>query len=315
MKTKLVFAIALLLAALLCGCADAPAAPYTVSPAPALASPGPAATPQTIDDVNYIGISRAAALNDDEFGIRLTAQSVTPSELRLICTQSGGETAREYATGRRYGLQTLKDGEWKDVDPLPNEYGEIIWTDEALLIAWADDTVWDIDWEYIYGELPPGRYRLSKSVFEAEGDAAAKQYYAYFDILDKAQTQFISYAHDNISISLPYSSAWEYTIEEYAKGCTSFGISIRPRGYIDSGYIHLHYHYGFGVCGTGLEEKEFGAGRIGYYDGSDAWSYIYFPAAGDGAFVALADQIASWYPRYGDAALEMISGATFGGLN
>ena len=48
-----------------------------------------------------------------------------------------------------------------------------------------DDTVrWTVDWSNLYGQLPAGRYRLSKQITDlrAPGDYDQSLYWAYFEI-------------------------------------------------------------------------------------------------------------------------------------
>ena len=62
--------------------------------------------------------------------------------------------------------------------------GEIGWTEEAWIIPMNDICEWDVDWEWLYGAVPSGKYRIGKSIddFRNTGDYDTKNYYAEFEI-------------------------------------------------------------------------------------------------------------------------------------
>ena len=68
---------------------------------------------------------------------------------------------------------------WEKLEPLIED---LAWTTEAYLIAMDGETEMTVDWTALYGELPPGSYRLGKSVmdFRDTGDYDQKGYYACF---------------------------------------------------------------------------------------------------------------------------------------
>ena len=256
-----------------------------------------------------VGISRTPATHayQDPWGVKLTAKNITPAGLTIVCTQQDGEPTGELNTGSYYGLEVLRDGEWVAVELLPME-GELAWTMEAWGIPANAETEWEVNWSRLYGELPAGSYRISKSVtdFRGSGDFDKKTYYAGFDIVDGTTINSISYEYGGFGVSVPLLSGWEYRVEEYSADGDSYGISFRPSG--ENGWVTFHYLPFFGVCGTGLETTEFGNGTMGIYGGDDIWSFISYPAS-KGNFVATAAGVDSWWSRYGDEAMEIIEQA------
>lgn len=256
-----------------------------------------------------IGISRTPATHayQDSWGVKLTVKNITPSGLTIVCEQQDGEPTGELNTGSYYGLEGLRDGEWVAVDLLPME-GELSWTAEAWMIPANAETEWDVNWSRLYGELPAGTYRISKSVmdFRGTGDYDTKTYYAGFDIVDAADVDNVAYGHGGFGVSVPLLSGWEYKIEECSTDGMSYGVSFRPAG--ENGWVDFHYWPTFGVCGTGLETKEFGNGTMGTYDGGKIWNYISYPAS-KGNFVATTHGVADWWDSYGDEALGIITAA------
>ena len=254
-------------------------------------------------------IARALGMNDaqyqDPWGVKLTAKNITPSGLTIVCTQQDGEPTGELQTGSYYGLEMLQDGEWVAVELLPMEY-ELAWTSEAWMIPNNAETEWEVNWSRLYGELPAGSYRISKSVmdFRGTGDYDTKTYYAGFDLVDAADTSNVSYEHGGFGVSVPLLSGWEYKVEEYSADGMSYGVSFRPAG--EDGWIDFQYWPTFGVCGTGLSMKEFGNGSMGTYDGGAIWNFISYPAS-KGNFVATTQGVNSWWSRYGETAMEIIT--------
>ena len=254
-----------------------------------------------------VGISRTPSISayQDPWGVKLTAKNITPSGLTIVCTQQDGEPTGELQTGSYYGLEMLQDGEWVAVELLPMEY-ELAWTSEAWMIPNNAETEWEVNWSRLYGELPAGSYRISKSVmdFRGTGDYDTKTYYAGFDLVDAADTSNVSYEHGGFGVSVPLLSGWEYKVEEYSADGMSYGVSFRPAG--EDGWIDFQYWPTFGVCGTGLSMKEFGNGSMGTYDGGAIWNFISYPAS-KGNFVATTQGVNSWWSRYGETTMEIIT--------
>lgn len=121
-----------------------------------------------------------------KWGITLTATDITPTSLTLKCTQSGGRPTGDLQTGSWYVLETWtqKYG-WKQVDYLSYE-NEIMWTQEAWTISMNDTCEWKVNWEWLYGQLPDGKYRIGKEImdFRGPGDFDKTIYYAEFEIAE-----------------------------------------------------------------------------------------------------------------------------------
>lgn len=115
-----------------------------------------------------------------DWGITLSVKDVTDSGLTLVCTQSGGEADGELQTGSDYKLIVLKEA-WEDVPTIIEDYG---WTAEAYMIAKDDVTEFEINWEWLYGKLPKGTYRLTKGFmnFRGSGDFDNFPYWIEFEI-------------------------------------------------------------------------------------------------------------------------------------
>ena len=97
--------------------------------------------------------------------------------------QSGGEPTGELHTGSWFILEnwTQQNG-WKEV-PYVVE-GDVAWTEEAWMISKGETYEWDINWEYLYGTLAEGKYRIGKEImdFRVTGDYDTAIYFAEFEI-------------------------------------------------------------------------------------------------------------------------------------
>ncbi len=119
----------------------------------------------------------------DAWGIELTATNVTPTGMTLICNQLGGQPTGDLQTGSPYWLEIKINDQWTLVETVKTEY-DIAWTSEAWMIAKNGSTEWNVNWEWLYGELSAGSYRIWKEImdFRASGDYDTNAYYAYFEV-------------------------------------------------------------------------------------------------------------------------------------
>ncbi len=117
-------------------------------------------------------------------GITLTAENVTPTGMTIVCTQSGGGGLGELNTGSWYRIDKLVDGEWMVVDYVyDGSQGELAWTMEAWLINMGGTTAWDVNWEFLYGELSPGTYRIAKKIMDFHGPGNYTEYLCYAEFV------------------------------------------------------------------------------------------------------------------------------------
>lgn len=116
-----------------------------------------------------------------DWGLALSAHKVSVSGLTLVCTQSGGNLTGELETGSEYKLLVLKDGIWQDVPTVIETYA---WTGIGYVVPKNDSVKYEIDWEWLYGKLPAGNYRITKEFwdFRETGDYDTFNYWADFEI-------------------------------------------------------------------------------------------------------------------------------------
>ena len=136
--------------------------------------------------ISLIGCSNSSTIVVDEngntydWGIVFTAENVTSTSLTIKCIQSGGNPTGELMTGSEFIIYQKIENVWKPVKTL----FEADWTLEGWIIPMDDTISWDTSWQDLYGELPPGTYRIGKEVmdFRKAGDYDEAMHYAEFEI-------------------------------------------------------------------------------------------------------------------------------------
>ncbi|MCL2674498.1 MAG: hypothetical protein FWE92_04120, partial [Defluviitaleaceae bacterium] len=109
--------------------------------------------------------------DDDFYGVRSHWQglhmyvnpgSVTPTGLRLSMINSSEKL--NFGHGVMFRIEQYSDAGWSEV-PVT---GNIAWILPLLHVAPSTTVDEDISWEHMYGELPPGQYRVVRSFIEEE---------------------------------------------------------------------------------------------------------------------------------------------------
>ncbi len=112
----------------------------------------------------------------DEASMKVVKSSVTPASLTVEFTYSGDN---ECVYGSWFTLEVFKNDQWGELPYAFSEDIEIGWTAEAYPIAKGKVRLEDIDWEFYYGKLSDGQYRIIKDVLDVrENDGYTKYYLA-----------------------------------------------------------------------------------------------------------------------------------------
>lgn len=103
-----------------------------------------------------------------DWGLALSVKNVSSTGLTLVVIQSGGTPKGELMTGEAYRLITLVDNTWQIVEelPLPDGVDGRSFNSIGYLIQKDEIREFDIDWNWIFGELPKGTYRLLKEFMD-----------------------------------------------------------------------------------------------------------------------------------------------------
>ena len=121
-----------------------------------------------------------------DWGLTLSVENVTSNGLTLVVTRSGGNPTGNLLTGEAYRLINLVNKTWKTVEelPLPEGVDGRGWNSIAYTFPKEETKEFDINWNWIFGELPAGTYRLIKEFMDFRGTANYDtfEYWVEFEI-------------------------------------------------------------------------------------------------------------------------------------
>ncbi|MDE7248372.1 MAG: hypothetical protein K2N82_00490 [Lachnospiraceae bacterium] len=124
----------------------------------------------------YHGESEITAL-----GLDFSLKNISSAGATLVFHQYDPDAPTgELDFGDEFELEVQNDGKWERVpDILEGEYG---FNDIAHVIAAGQSLEVELSWEWIYGKLPAGEYRIKKEIFDFRGTGDYDKYtvYAHF---------------------------------------------------------------------------------------------------------------------------------------
>lgn len=140
-----------------------------------------AVTDEEMRMINSI-LNQYGELEPDDWGLSLSVKNVTPTGATLVISQSGGNPSGELQYGPAYKIQSLNGDTWEDV-PYVTE-GDVEWTEEVYMVEMDTDFEIVLSWDWLYGNLPDGQYRIVKQFmdFRSSGNYDKENYYANFEI-------------------------------------------------------------------------------------------------------------------------------------
>ena len=94
----------------------------------------------------------------ENYGIVASAKDITNTGLTLMFENSILPVG-SISLGRYFAIQVLENDEWKDLETKT----EAVFHTDAFI---PNDNNWsmDVEWEWLYGELPAGTYRVLKTI-------------------------------------------------------------------------------------------------------------------------------------------------------
>lgn len=119
---------------------------------------------------------------EDPWGLTLSAKDVTPTGLTLVIKQQGGSPTGQLQYGSGYTLEVRTGDTWQEVPDTVD--GNFAWDDLAYPVTMDGQTEETIDWDWLFGSLSAGHYRLSKRFmdFRDTGDYDTQLYQVEFDV-------------------------------------------------------------------------------------------------------------------------------------
>lgn len=133
---------------------------------------------------------------------------------------------------------------------------------------------------------------------------------------DMGESVKAEYKDGDVNMSLQIPEGWEYDIVKPGEiEYEDAGIHFWPKGE-KSGRLKLTYQgSGWGVCGTGLKEKQITLGNYaavqGNYDNQEVWTFICFTDVPD-TYVVLNEGADHWWGAFGAEAMEILSTVQIG---
>ena len=126
----------------------------------------------------------------DEIELNFSLKNISASGATYVFEQHNAEAPKgQLIYGDDFVIEVLKDGKWEKA-PIPIE-GNYGFNAIAHIIKPEDRTEEEISWEWLYGELAPGEYRIGKSVSDhiEPGNSNNYMVYAHF-ILSASPKEF-----------------------------------------------------------------------------------------------------------------------------
>lgn len=117
----------------------------------------------------------------DKIGMYLSLKNISRTGATLVFHQYDAKAPTgELQYGTEFALEILKDGKWEDA-PITIE-GDYGFQALAFMIPAGELTEAELPWEWLYGELEAGQYRVKKSItdFRGTGDYDKYTVYAHF---------------------------------------------------------------------------------------------------------------------------------------
>ena len=101
---------------------------------------------------------------EDAIAVMMSVTDVTPSGLTVHFRQYDKRDTEELTYGQSYTLQVQNGDTWENV-PMIIDNGAF--TDEGYILPNEGEAEMVTDWEWLYGKLSPGTYRITKTISDS----------------------------------------------------------------------------------------------------------------------------------------------------
>ena len=114
----------------------------------------------------------------EKIGLYLSLKNVSRTGATLVFHQYDAKAPTgDLQHGSEFVLEVLKDGNWEEASiAIDGEYG---FHDVAFTILTGESTEVELPWEWLYGELEAGEYRIKKRVMDFRGGGDYDVYTVY----------------------------------------------------------------------------------------------------------------------------------------
>jgi len=111
--------------------------------------------------------------------VTMSVKSITPTGLTVVMEN---KSDKDCLYGEYFYLETKSEGTWYQVNvKIDGNYG---FNDIGYYLPAGELSEWEVDWEWLYGSLEAGEYRIIKDVSDFRGTGDYDSYYlaAEFEI-------------------------------------------------------------------------------------------------------------------------------------
>ena len=110
-----------------------------------------------------------------DWGVTMTAENATPAGCTVVIRQSGGDPTGELNFGEDFWVELQTPSGWMEFPTTKTPD----WVAVAYVLPEEEEARWDCKWEWLYGTLPEGTYRVGKSLHDwrAPGDLDQQDHY------------------------------------------------------------------------------------------------------------------------------------------
>lgn len=116
-----------------------------------------------------------------EIGLYVTLKKISPTGATLVFNQYDPDAATgDLQYGNDFAVEVLKDGKWESA-PIVVDVN-YAFDAVAYVMKKGESSEQELNWEWLYGELAPGEYRIRKKIsdFRETGDYDTYTAYAHF---------------------------------------------------------------------------------------------------------------------------------------
>lgn len=128
-------------------------------------------------------VERVNFQRTDPWGLYTSVHDVTTTSATLSFNRKNAAEHGQLLTGKAFWIERQEGDFWVPVDSQADQ--STVWTGQAYDIP-ERGTIWKTDWAGLYGELPPGTYRICKTVqrIDTKGFTDEETYYGIFLIME-----------------------------------------------------------------------------------------------------------------------------------
>lgn len=109
--------------------------------------------------------------NFEDVTMRVDESTITPQGLKLRFENDSGSTG---IYSDDFVIEEDIDGKWYKVPTIVEEYG---FNDIGYDLPSKETGEWKVEWDWLYGSLKPGKYRIIKSILDFEDTGEFETYY------------------------------------------------------------------------------------------------------------------------------------------